>query len=212
VSGTDLGDHFRFEITRTSPLQEEAQGRRVHVSAYLGPRCATFHVDVVVATVMTGSPDLAAPLTPLVLDGLLRPFYRVFPLADHVADKVCAILETHPGSDGAIRASTRVKDLVDLALIAGSQRIDARALRVAVASGAAFRRLTLPDHLSVPDLPAWRRGYPRKVAETGRAVPGFDDAVRLVQTLIDPVLVDTATGTWDPERNRWTTPGESGDR
>lgn len=70
AAGVDLGDHFRFETTRDSPLQEEARGRRIHVVAYLGVRYATFHVDVVVATVMTGRPDLVPPLTSLAIDGL----------------------------------------------------------------------------------------------------------------------------------------------
>src|SRR4051794_33785237 len=32
---TDLGDFFRFEFQRTSPLQEAARGRRIHLVAYL---------------------------------------------------------------------------------------------------------------------------------------------------------------------------------
>jgi len=58
---TDLGDFFRFEIQRTSPLQEAAKGRRIHLVAYLGTRYATFHVDVVVGTAMTGTPQPGPP-------------------------------------------------------------------------------------------------------------------------------------------------------
>src|SRR6266540_2065547 len=36
----DLGDHFRFEVTRITTLQEDAKGRRVHLDAYLGARYA----------------------------------------------------------------------------------------------------------------------------------------------------------------------------
>jgi hypothetical protein len=45
----------------------------------------------------------------------------------------------------------------------------------------------LPDRLRIPDVPVWRRGYPRRAAEAGQAVPGFDDAVHLVQALGDSV-------------------------
>jgi hypothetical protein len=52
----DLGDHLNFDITRVAPLQEEAKGARVHVNARLGPTSfATFHIDVVVGTAMTGT-------------------------------------------------------------------------------------------------------------------------------------------------------------
>ncbi len=92
----DLGDHFRFELTKTTPLQETAKGRRVHLSSYLGSLYATFHVDVVVDTSLSGEPDKVPPLTPLRIDGLLRPPYRAFPLPDHCADKPCAIIATSP--------------------------------------------------------------------------------------------------------------------
>ncbi|MGH3923086.1 MAG: nucleotidyl transferase AbiEii/AbiGii toxin family protein [Pseudonocardiaceae bacterium] len=96
VADRDLGDHFRFELTKTTPLQETAKGRRVHLSSYLGSLYATFHVDVVVDTSLSGEPDKVPPLTPLRIDGLLRPPYRAFPLPDHCADKLCAIIATSP--------------------------------------------------------------------------------------------------------------------
>lgn len=100
AAGRELGDHFRFEITRTSRLQEAAKGRRLHMVAYLGARYAAFHVDVVVGTAMTGVPQTASPLVALTIPGLIRPEYRLFPLADHVADKLCAIVEVHDRADG----------------------------------------------------------------------------------------------------------------
>lgn len=124
----DIGDHFRFEVTKTTDLQETAKGRRVHLSAYLGGLYATFHVDVVVGTPMSGQPDTVPPLTPLRIDGLARPDYRAFPLSDHCSDKLCAVIETHEQT-GDTRVSSRVKDLVDLALIARSQTIDGPACR-----------------------------------------------------------------------------------
>lgn len=110
----DLGDDFGSDITRVSPLQEEAKGARVHVNAQLGPtRFATFHIDVVVTTAMTGVPDVLAPLTPLDIEGLVRPHYRVFPIPDHLADKLCATVGSYPqtgqpaSSSRDIRSNTR---------------------------------------------------------------------------------------------------------
>lgn len=72
----DLG--VRFEVTKTTALQESAKGRRLHLSAYLGGLYATFHVDVVVGSAMSGQPDSVPPLTPLHVEGLVRPRYRAF--------------------------------------------------------------------------------------------------------------------------------------
>lgn len=95
----DLGDHFRVEVTKTTALQESAKGRRLHLSASLGGLYATFHVDVVVGSAMSGQPDSVPPLTPLHVEGLVRPRYRAFPLPDHCADKLCAVVETHEQGD-----------------------------------------------------------------------------------------------------------------
>jgi hypothetical protein len=199
----DIGDHFRFEVTRISPLLEHRQGRRLRLAAYLGARFATFHVGIVVGTAMSGDPDLAGPLTPLRVDDLVRPCYRVFPVADHLADKLCAITETHQRADGTVMASTRVKDLVDVALIAGSQSVPGPALRRALVTGAAHRGLALPPRFEVPDLDAWCTGYARIAADAPAPVPSFRQAADVARRLFDPVLAGPLNGSWVPQAGRW---------
>ncbi|BCB79129.1 hypothetical protein GCM10022251_19530 [Phytohabitans flavus] len=199
----DLGDHFDFDVTRVAPLQEEAKGARVHVNGRLGPTpFATFHIDVVVGTAMTGSPDIVAPLTPLEIEGLVRPRYRVFPVADHLADKLCAIVGSYARS-GQPASSSRVKDLVDIAIIATTQTVDSTALRVAVVTNAALRALELPDRFLVPDPVGWATRYPRVAAEAPGPVADYDTAVNLAEKIFDPVLTATATGVWDPSLQAW---------
>ncbi|MGH3923826.1 MAG: nucleotidyl transferase AbiEii/AbiGii toxin family protein [Pseudonocardiaceae bacterium] len=201
----DIGDHFRFEVTKTTDLQETAKGRRVHLHAYLGGLYATFHVDVVVGTPMSGQPDTVPPLTPLQIDGLMRPDYRAFPLSDHCADKLCAVIETHE-QNGATRVSSRVKDLVDLALIARSQTIDGPALRRAILVGTGHRGLPLPTAFTVPDWNIWRAGFTKTMAATPGKPMAFADALDLVQRFLDPTLAGPIAGQWDPQASRWCPP------
>jgi hypothetical protein len=204
--GRDLGDFFRFEVTRIVPLEEEANGSRVHVRAMLGARAwAVLHVDVVVGTATSGEPDQVPPLTPLHIDGLVRPPYRAFPLADHVADKFCAIIGTHAFGD-RVTGSSRVKDLVDIALIATTQPISDPALRAAILAGAAHRSLSVPDSFAVPDESVWRRGYPRSAADARGPMPAFDEAVALASALLNPILNGPVSGGWNPAAASWTTP------
>lgn len=202
AADSDLADHFRFEITRVTPLQEAAKGRRLHLSAYLGSKYATFHTDVVVGSIMTAKPDQFPPLTPVQVPGLTRPGYRLFPLADHVADKLCATIEVHQ-RDGHVQPSTRVKDLVDLVLIASTQRPSAAQLRHALEVGTRLRGLVLPDRFVVPELQSWRAGYPRKANDAAAELPSFDDAVRQAADFLDPVLAGIASGRWDPVLGLW---------
>jgi len=204
--GRDLGDFFGFEVTRIGPLQEEAKGSRVHVRATLGAKTfAVFHIDVVVGTAMS-RPDEVAPLTPLYVDGLVRPSYRAFPLPDHVADKFCTILGTHIRGE-TVTGSSRIKDLVDIALIATTQQISGPALRATVLAGTAHRNLSLPDAFAVPDEAVWRRGYPQSAADVPGPTPTFDEAVSLACALLNPVLKGPVSGNWDPAAASWTPPG-----
>ncbi|MFD2763853.1 nucleotidyl transferase AbiEii/AbiGii toxin family protein [Micromonospora eburnea] len=200
----DLGDHFAFDVTRVAPLHEEAKGARVHVNARLGPTSfAGFHIDVVVGTVMTGTPDVVAPLTPLNIEGLVRPNYRVFPIADHMADKLCATIGTY-ARDGQPASSSRVKDLVDIAIIAITHAFSAEALRTAVVSNAAMRKIELPERFVVPDTIGWGARYPRIAAEAPGTVPDYDTAISLASQIFDPVLDATAIGVWDPSARAWS--------
>ena len=200
----NLGDHFTFDITRVTPLQEEAKGARVHVNARLGPASfASFHIDVVVGTVMTGTPDIVAPLTPLEIEGLIRPRYRVFPIADHLADKLCATISSYTRT-GQPTSSSRVKDLVDIAIIAGTQTVHATALTAAVVSNAAMRKIELPESFTVPDVNGWAARYPKVAAEAPGPAPDFTDAVTLASRIFDPILNRTAIGFWNPATRIWT--------
>jgi hypothetical protein len=175
----------------------------VHVNARLGPtRFAAFHIDVVVGTAMTATPDVVAPLTPLDIDGLVRPHYRVFPIADHLADKLCAIIGTY-ARDGQPASSSRVKDLVDIAIIATTQTISFSALRIAVVTNAALRRLELPERFAVPDPAGWAARYTRVAAEAPGPAPDYDTAVNLASRIFDPILAASATGAWDPSVQAW---------
>lgn len=177
----------------------------MHLSAYLGGLYANFHVDVVVGTPMSGLPDRVPPLTPLQIDGLVRPDYRAFPLPDHCADKLCAVVETHEQTGGT-RMSSRVKDLVDLALIARTQAIDGPALRAAILVGTGHRGLLLPTAFTVPDWDSWRAGFTKTMAAAPGEPMTFIAAFELVKRFLNPVMAGPVVGRWDPQSARWLSP------
>ncbi|QBI56198.1 nucleotidyl transferase AbiEii/AbiGii toxin family protein [Streptomonospora litoralis] len=124
AAALDLGDWFIFETGRATPVSDGANGVRIPTTARIGTtEWVRFHVDVVAEDIrMTGSPEDVPPLPAVAILGLDRPGYRVYPLADHIADKTCAILERHGPEK---RPSTRFKDLVDMLAVLGSQYVAA---------------------------------------------------------------------------------------
>jgi hypothetical protein len=207
AAAVDLDDYFRFVLGHARLLEEGAKTMRVPVTAYLGPtKFASFHADLVARLSMTGEAEEVCALIDIDI-GLPRPRYRVYPVADHIADKVCAMIETHSRQSGEPAASTRYRDLVDLATFARSSEIDGEALTTALRSESRRRGLTLPDQLSDPAGADWPAGYARAVREA----PGLPDrdletALGTVRSMLDPILAGEQVGRWDPTTLGWLSP------
>lgn len=207
ATSTSMNDYFSFQLGPGAPVAQAERARRVPVVAYLGVvEFARFHVDLVVAHPLTGHPDVVSPLIPLELPGLSQARYRAYPVVDHVADKLCAMIKSHPCAAGgtASGGSTRYRDALDLILFAHTAFVEARLLRAAVEREARRRGLTLPGSLQAPQGPGWASGY----ARIARDVPLVEErdlvsALRTLQGFLNPVLERTAYGHWDPQQQAW---------
>jgi hypothetical protein len=209
ASGRDIGDWFRFELGPARPMGDETKGLRIPVRAHIGVTTWTeFHVDLVGSDLrMTGEPEGVPALARVVMPDVEQHGYRVYPLVDHIADKIAAILQRYGETQAP---STRYKDLVDLVAIVTSAPVEAGLQRVALRSEAERRGVTLPPRFDVPDRELWERGYE---AEAGRSIMPtrrtLDEALEVVRQFVDPLLDGTAEGAWDPKAGRWVGGGVS---
>ena len=204
ASATDLGDWFTFEIrSRTRPSGEGARVR-LWVGARVGTTLWTdFAVDLVGDEVrMTGQPDDVPALARVAMPNVEQHGYRAYPLVDHIAHKVAAILDRYgPGG----MPSTRYKDLVDLVAIVTEASVEAASQRAALLSEADRRGLTLPAIFDVADAALWGPGY---AAEAERSLlpltRTLDEALAMIRPFLHPLLDGTAAGQWDPHAAAWT--------
>jgi hypothetical protein len=199
----DAGDWFHFEAAPSIPIMEGTLGVRIPVNAKIGTATwAGFHVDLLADNVrMTGLPDEVPSLTRIDMPGLVHRPYRAYPLVDHIADKTCAILER---LGPARRPSSRFKDLIDLVVLVAHATPTAAAQRAALVSEAARRGFPLPSHFEVPDLTLWTAGYAAEAKRARRfTTRTLDEALAAVRPYLDPILSDTATGRWHPDRAAW---------
>ncbi|MBD3778436.1 MAG: nucleotidyl transferase AbiEii/AbiGii toxin family protein [Micrococcales bacterium] len=195
AAGVDLGDHFRFVIVtveRSTGGQPGVDGCRVTVDAYVGAtKKVTFGVDLVTGSLMTAAPET---VTDAVLDlrGLEAPAMRLYPVVDHIADKLCATQAMYGA--GGDQPSSRVRDLVDLVVLARSQDVDGSALISAVEGEWVHRGLPGSPVFDPPS--DWERRYPPEArrAPATADMTAFADAVALVGTLLAPVLDGSAAG------------------
>lgn len=122
------------------------------------------------------------------------------PLELQVAEKLHAYARTYEGD----RPSTRVKDLVDMTLVAELSVLDAVRLRSSIESTFAHRDShPMPTELPAP--PAeWAPQFRRLADEVG-ATNDLRTAHGEAAAMLDPVLAgEVQTGSWDPEDRRWS--------
>ncbi|MDP9324966.1 MAG: nucleotidyl transferase AbiEii/AbiGii toxin family protein [Candidatus Dormibacteraeota bacterium] len=203
AAGLDLGDWFTFEIGPARPLRAGATSTRFHVTARVGTTAWAAHqIDLAGLDVrMTAHPDHVGPLVEVTMPNVDQGGYTAYPLVDHIADKLAAILERH-GEKAA--PSTRFKDLVDLVAIVTRAEVPADLLARAIGSEAEHRGLELTATFEVPDRQLWESGYAAE-ANRSRINIGLtlDDALAIVRPLVEPLLRGEAEGRWDPRHQRW---------
>lgn len=202
AADNSFGDFFSFDVAK-EPGQFDAGPISVNLAvvAFLGEKeFQRFSVDLVISSNMTKEPDMVPGLSPVVIPGLQVVDYVVYPMVDHVADKHAAMIDTYGHGK---RPSTRYRDLVDLVLMATTQRLDADELRTALLSEYEHRGLAVPVIVEAPD-GSWEAGYAREAAK----VPHLDqqtlaEALAVANGLLAPVLDGTASGFWDPAEQLW---------
>lgn len=208
----DLGDHFRFKVASEEAIpakthQPGVAGRSLSVSVFCSKWRPNITIDLVAENALTEQPERAVAES-LPVPGITPPTVQLYPLVDHIADKVSATHTVYPGG----RRSSRIRDMVDLVLFALTQTVDGAGLKRALAA-----RSARVQHRATFDAPAdWRDRYPSQA----RRLPlladhqDFDVALALLSDFLDPALAGAANGfTWNPNSRRWEphTPPATGD-
>lgn len=203
----DLGDHFRFIFaTRTDQIEGDNQpytsGCRLTFDAYLGVTSrGIVGIDLAVGYHPTAPPERVTPSNRLTQLRFIGHDYLLYPLADQVSDKVCATLQLYGDRQ---RPSSREKDLVDLALIALFQTLDAAQLRIALVTEFGRRGLGPVNAFIVPS--QWGATYGRLANATALSTIAatIAEAIAITSRLLDPILDGTVTsGNWNPTQQAW---------
>jgi len=202
------GDFLRFEIAEPVIGGGQDVGHvvaQLKVISYLGTaEYGRFPLDLSLNQRVAEPVELIQPRSVIELPGdKPLPEFVLYPLAEQVADKVCAMY----GSYGANRdrPSTRYRDLVDLAIIITPQELDAARTTAALRDEAKRRTLELPMRLSVPGAD-WEAGYGRVAVGTllPSELQAVGPALAAVSGCLLPLLVGSlGAGTWNPLRMSW---------
>ncbi len=201
AAAVTLDDRFEFAIER-SQMDDDPPGggQRWRVAATLaGREFERVAIDIGFAAEPVFEPEA-------IVSSHLLDFADIAPICipavvieQHVAEK----LHAYTRSYAAGRPSSRVKDLVDIVVIAHTTTIDADRLTHAIEE-IFKRRDTHPVPHAVPPPPGdWGPGWRRLVMN----LPADEDVSighATAASFLDPILESELTsGTWDPRVGKW---------
>ncbi len=196
----DLGDWFGFEVMDINSSDiDDIGGLRYRLHALLDGRTfERFHIDVGI-----GDP-LMAPVehleTPplLTFAGIAPTIVPCYPITQQIAEKYHAFTRLH--SSGS---SSRVKDFVDMLLLARMEELDGVSLRQAI-QGTFEDRKTHEVPLKVPLPPKdWSRSYQRIADEVGLNFESLSKAGEALQQFLEPAVDAEIQLRWNPENWQW---------
>lgn len=210
LAAINLGDFVSFVFVDASPIKSEdeyREGYAVKFDAFLGSKkIQGVSIDLVSDEIPCESVDIITPADRLAIEGISSFDYQVYPAERSIADKVCALLERHDG-----RPSSRVKDLVDIAVYATNISFDRQKLSSEVLHELKARHLETEK--GIFDVPAeWgperARQYEKLAAGTllSAQAKTMQGGREIALAFINPCLEDNEThATWDPPTMRWVT-------
>jgi hypothetical protein len=203
---TDVGDFLGFVVEqharpRIDALGMKYPGRRYRVQAWLAGKVYgdPFGVDVAFGEPMLGAPERLYGRCDLAFIGLEAPAFAVCSRTTHIAEKLHAYSVPRP------TPNSRVRDLPDLAILAGLGPLAWQELRDAIEKTFAHRATHAVPPALAPAPERWRLPY-RELAEANRLVwRELDEMHRAASAFVDPVLQEAhAAEIWNPTSWTWS--------
>ncbi|MCO6449911.1 MAG: nucleotidyl transferase AbiEii/AbiGii toxin family protein [Caldilineales bacterium] len=196
----DLGDHFQYTVTRPARSDTQALGgQRYDVISRLDTRLfEQFHVDVSVGDPVVGTIDQFEMPPLLAFADIQQTIVPCSPIPQHIAEKLHAYTRPH-----ATGASTRVKDLVDILVMAELQSISLLTLRQALL--ATFTHAgthEMPMHFPRPPQ-TWATPFRRLARDLALPQQNLAQATQAANQFLDPVLSGADDVIWRPASWTW---------
>lgn len=209
----DLGDFFTF--TEAAPVShaDETGGAKLKFTVLIGTRkVGTVNVDIVVRRSPTGRPT-AVDMTPAVpIDWPdVWPQVLLYPLLDHLADKICAMYEWHatapvPRPAAAIWQTSCSSLNKKQSPATPSKQPSTANESDALAPAPTYAYLR---DSKIPDPTFWKTNYPPAAAEVTGLIGchTLTEAAAAAEVFATPLLASQDPGVWNPSNAQWRQKG-----
>lgn len=207
TASIDLDDFVSFVFDCAEQIKAEDEyrcGTKVCFTPFMGTKkLQPISIDLVVDEVRGLEPEILAPVDRLDIEGLPVCDYRVCRVESALADKLLAMIELHDG-----RASSRIKDIVDILVYAKTCSVDGATLAERVEKEASARKIAMPKEFVAPLW--WKQNGSAQYAKMARQAGVLElagsivGAEELVNRLYAPCF-DHSTNVrkWNPRTTSW---------
>ena len=203
ITAIDLGDWCRFILSKYEESMDENGYSRL-----LKLRFITFVgaeekdpvlIDLSLDCATTMPPERITPANRIKIAGVQAYDYLVYPLADQLADKLCAIMELQQNG----YPSSRMKDLVDVVTYATHETFHRDELWRAVKSECMKRDMSMPKCFAAPD--AWKARFAKFAnGKLPADQANFDAASDIASRFFNAALMASDRDmTWNPKVIAW---------
>jgi hypothetical protein len=196
----DLGDWFAFEVMDTPHADiDDIGGLRYRLHSLLDGRTfERFHIDVGIGDPLLSPVEYLEIPALLAFAGIEPTSVPCYPITQQIAEKYHAYTRPHVSG-----ASSRVKDFVDMLLLAGMGPVDSKRLRQAIIVTFEDRKThILPVRVPLPSRD-WGRPFQKMANEVGLEFASLLDAGEALRQFIEPPLGTETLIRWNPTNWRW---------
>lgn len=198
---TELEDWFTFEIEQPNRnLLNDFGGLRFNITTLLDGRLfEKFHLDIGVDDRIIGGFETILNPDYLSFADIKPIAYECYNIAQHFAEKLHAYTRVFNNS-----GSSRVKDLIDMFLIAEMENIDSKSFENAIKKTFEFRSThSLPAEFPKPPL-EWVKPFNKMAGDIGIDL-SQDEVFEKLEVFINPILHKTGNLHWNPRLWEWET-------
>lgn len=207
AASIDLDDFVSFVFDRAEQIKAEDEyrcGTKVWFTPFMGTKkLQPISIDLVVDEVRGLEPEVLAPVDRLDIEGLPVCDYRVCRVESALADKLLAMIELHDG-----RASSRIKDIVDILVYAKTCSVDGATLAERVEKEASARKIAMPKEFVAPLW--WKQNGSAQYVKMARQAGVLDlagsivGAEEVVNRLYAPCFDHSMNvRKWNPKTTSW---------
>jgi len=200
-SRINLNDYFEFRIQKPNrETFDQTTGARYSINALLDGRSfEQYHIDVGVKDTLIEPPEMIKMHSYLDFANITGTIAPCYSINQQIAEKFHALTRVYHSGE-----SSRVKDVIDILLLASESKLAFDKLRDAV-----FITFENRNTHAIPSSifglnSSHQKAFSRLSAQVGLRINKIQEANAALDALFNPIVLNKKKKEWDPKKFEWS--------